>query len=322
MALPAIHSNGMSLEELNALPCFQAIEKIEAIATGYSQSCAKVIDGGQSYFVKKFAGGNSSLEQTARNERLFSNAAGNAGISPQVFYQDSNYLVCAYIDGEVMSASTLAMQEKLHLALGLMTSCHQLKLELPVLDMAAVVAELTAALSPCGRVTAAHLGLLKALTDKISLEITPGPLYPCHGDINFSNILLARSTVTVAQEANDRAAWLIDFECCALAEKEFDLAMLIAVNEIPYPEMLALLQQGPFSSFLSHGRYSGKLQLYLAFCYLINALWYLVYQLESGDSQFAPLARRQFALLDELNMLDGSFGKCFADFYPGNEISC
>jgi len=322
MTLPAIHTKGVSLDELAALPCFKAIEEIKGITSGYSQSCVKVIDGGQAYFVKKFAGGNSGIEQTSCNERLFSVAAGKAGISPRVLYQDCRYLVCRYIDGELLSARTLATKEKVKLALELMTACHQLDVAIPVLDTAAVIAELTSALAGSDKLTPAHQALIRSLTEKITVGIIPGPLFPCHGDINFSNIILAANTGGKVQADDVGTAWLIDFECCALAEKEFDLAMLIAVNEIPHPKMLALLQQTPLNGFLSCGQYSGKLRLYLAFCYLINGLWYLVYQLESGDKQFSPLAQRQFALLDELALVGGSFVDLFADFYPENEISC
>ncbi|WDE03072.1 phosphotransferase [Thalassomonas viridans] len=326
MTLPAIHTNGVSLDELIALPCFKAIEEVQAITSGYSQSCVKVIDNGQAYFVKKFADGNSSIEQTCRNERLFSVAAGKAGISPRVLYQDARYLVCDYIEGELLSASDLPTEEKLGFALALMTSCHQLDVAIPILDMVAVITELTSALTGSdgagGRLNGAQQSLIKTLTGTITAGITPGPLFPCHGDINFSNILLTTQPGNSARKIRTKAAWLIDFECCALAEKEFDLAMLIAVNEIPHPKMLALLEQRQLGAFLDHGQYSNKLRLYLAFCYLINALWYLVYQLESGDKQFAPLAQRQFALLDELALVDGSFAELFADFYPENEISC
>ncbi|WDE09677.1 phosphotransferase [Thalassomonas haliotis] len=348
MALPVIQDAAPTYDALSILPCFRGIESITAITSGYSQACAKVIDGGQAFFVKSFVKGFvkgsdkdfdkdsdrpadcaddiSEHEKTASaadNEMLFSLAAATAGISPPVIYQDSAYLVCRYIDGEPLSESQLTTREKTALALDLMGACHQLDVALPVLDMALVISELISALS--GELSAQQEAQVKKLTGKITTGSKVGPLVPCHGDINFSNILLA-SKARPARHADKGIdtgkAWLIDFECCALAEKEFDLAMLIAVNEISQPDMLALLKQTPLNTFLSYGQYSDKLCHYLAFCYLINALWYLVYQHESGDKQFMPLARRQFALLDGLGFVDGSFEQLFADFYPGNEISC
>ncbi|WP_281557194.1 phosphotransferase [Thalassomonas sp. RHCl1] len=334
MALPVIQDAAPAYDALSNLPCFHHIESITPITSGYSQACVKVIDSGQAFFVKSFVksfathstgggDGEADKEQSlpgAGNEVLFSLAAGKAGISPPVVYQDPDYLVCRYIDGEPLSQSPLKIREKTALALDLMVSCHPLDVALPVLDMTLVISELTAALS--GELTAAQEAQVNKLTGKITAGITPGPLVPCHGDINFSNILLATQARDTDKAIETSTAWLIDFECCALAEKEFDLAMLIAVNEIPQPDMLALLKQAPLNTFLFNGQYSDKLCHYLAFCYLINALWYLVYQHETGDKQFMALASRQFLLLDELALADGSFHQLFADFYPDNEISC
>ncbi|WDD96894.1 phosphotransferase [Thalassomonas actiniarum] len=333
MALPVIQDTAPAYDALSSLPCFHHIDSITAITSGYSQACVKVIDRGQAFFVKSFvksfaghsSGGDEVFDKEdllpgADNEVSFSLAAAKAGISPAVVYQDPDYLICRYIDGEPLSSSTLNIREKAALALDLMASCHQLEVALPVLDMALVISELASALS--GELTVAQEAQVNKLTGKITAGITPGPLVPCHGDINFSNILLATQPGDTDKAIETSTAWLIDFECCALAEKEFDLAMLIAVNEIPQPDMLALLEQVPLNTFLLNGQYSDKLCHYLAFCYLINALWYLVYQHESGDKQFMVQASRQFVLLDELALADGSFHQLFADFYPENEISC
>lgn len=314
MTLPAIQDVRPDYDELITLPCFDGIETITPIAFGYSRACVSVTSQGKVYFVKKFVASNASLKQTARNERIFAVAAAKAGFSPAVVYQNPSWLVCEFIQALPLSSNILTLEEKTKMALDLMSQCHQLDVNLPRLDIAAVVAELTLALSTI--LSKQQLTIIDKLVTQIldslnnerdgKSNVGPLVLVACHGDINFSNILFAEKP------------WLIDFECSCLAEKEFDLAMLIAVNELSTTQLHKVLNKQGRAEYLTAEHYNKKVCCYLAFCYLINGLWYLVYQQEKENKHFLDLATRLFTALDALSLIDDSFCELFAE----NEISC
>ena len=130
----------------------------------------------------------------------------------------------------------------------------------------------------------------KSLTASInSLILTSeSPSILCHGDINFTNILID----------NKQRSWLIDFECAQLAPVEFDLAMFIAVNNIATDQV---------SELVNHYRklvptYQPNEQLltyYLLFSFYINGLWYFdnINGLEAGN-ELPALAIKQWSAFD------------------------
>ncbi|MFD2166711.1 phosphotransferase [Thalassotalea euphylliae] len=108
-----------------------------------------------------------------------------------------------------------------------------------------------------------------------------------HGDLNFSNILIENEKFKV-----------IDFESAALASQEYELAMAIAVNEIPLDVLKEI--------FGKLCKYKGIVEFEVVMrnlfcCYLINALWYENQYLETKQRQFSTLAAKQWRLAENLH---------------------
>ena len=106
----------------------------------------------------------------------------------------------------------------------------------------------------------------------------------CHGDLNYSNILIDRS----------KQLWIVDWESSAIAPAEYDIAMFIAVNQIT----------DQFDSILNTYHQYSPIKLdeslvsnYIAVCLLLNALWYL--SKSKMQKSFLTLANQQFELFDK-----------------------
>lgn len=114
----------------------------------------------------------------------------------------------------------------------------------------------------------------------------------CHGDLNFSNILL-----------HEEKTRLIDFESISLMPVEYDIAMMLAVNELPisYHEKACLY----YSSTLTHSEgvvttiNKHLIEHYYFLAALINGLWYLSeYHQSPSHSKFYSKAMAQFNLIN------------------------
>ena len=86
------------------------------------------------------------------------------------------------------------------------------------------------------------MSLSKVLQQNLTnVNITLGSIEQvlCHGDANFSNAMQLKypqlNSVAVHK--------LIDFECACIAPADFDLAMLMAVNEIERAEIALINDQ-------------------------------------------------------------------------------
>ena len=133
--------------------------------------------------------------------------------------------------------------------------------------------------------------MLTSLTQQILAFDEPKGTVMCHGDVNFSNIIIDQHS----------KPWLIDFECAAIGNVEFDIAMFIAINHLPdnYLEYIFDCYQKHNNVSISHS----LVQSYLACCYLINGLWYQgkSNDIESG-SNYLMLANKQYKQFDLLNL--------------------
>ena len=157
----------------------------------------------------------------------------------------------------------------------------------------------------------------------------------CHGDANFSNVIKKENS---KKNTDNSRYQLIDFECACIAPIEYELAMLMAVNEIQSSkteQIIALycqLSSRPHSSnTLQQSRLTNKenktinaaensmeivdnlavstvnsgyinkrlVTRYRYLGFIINGLWYLAQFYQHQREKYKKLANNQFSLLAE-----------------------
>ncbi|WP_114327759.1 phosphotransferase [Candidatus Colwellia aromaticivorans] len=237
-------------DALSALSCFTQVENISIIAPGLSQHCFKVNADNKVYFAKTIS------DNTEVSMAL---SAGESGLSPNVVYHDQHWLISNFINANNLALSTIVSDEKINHAIKLMVQCHQLKVEPAELVVKDIINSLVNNLA----YSALQQTELCQLADLISppLNISRN-IVCCHGDLNFSNVLINLKQRT----------WLVDYECACTAPIEYDLAMFIAVNGLASDEVSIIIEQYEYQSSVYVD--PRLLNHYLLFCYFINTLWY------------------------------------------------
>ncbi len=255
---------------LSDLPCFKQVEKVSAITSGLSQSCFKVNADNKVYFAKTIT--NPIETQVALS-------AAKQTFSPAVYYHDQHWLITTFIDSNNLANTRVHIDTKITDTIKLMTKCHQLKTKPTKLDPEKTTLQL---------INNGHYSVQKK-TELLRLRESILPLLNhnknlvcCHGDLNFSNVL-------INQEQN---TWLVDYECACVAPVEYDLAMLIAVNNIAEDKVPVVIEQYEQQSH-SMNIDIKLLNNYLAFSYFINSLWYSHAYQDSKDIKFLNLHQQQ-----------------------------
>ena len=264
---------------LEDLPCFGSKINIAQIAAGHSHECYKVTSDGKTFFAKCF----SRHSITANAEVNASLVAAKQGIAPKVIYYDENWLVSSFIEQSIQET-----QQKIEAGLVLMTKLHQTQVALPTLDIVKTINDL----SQRGLLTKTQLSLISMVTEKLSSILIVKELVPCHGDINFSNLLIT-----------GQSRYLVDFECACLADREFDIAMLIAINQLDITCLDDICQAYGKLSLFTDMPDNDLVMRYLLFCFLINGLWFLVRAKQNNDESLSFLAFEQFQGFDLLKFV-------------------
>jgi len=296
--------NQLDANILKALPCFSTIAAFELLADGMSHTCVKVTTTEQVFLAKKL---NST---TARTETFTTLTCAKQDLSPKVIYHDEQWLVTEFISGTTLAKAELKRSEQISIAVTLMTKLHHLPTpqnsrSIPTLDTTKSIEPLIpnpASSNAYKRLTLVKL--TKLLTNEINVQIASlkASNVVCHGDINFSNILLGSINDAYGSSANlarKEVPWLIDFECAHLAPIEYDLAMFIAVNNISFDDIDKVVKI--YTSLApSHQLDNKLLTYYMLYSYFLNGLWYLniINKLDT-DCQMLSLAIEQWSAFDE-----------------------
>ncbi|WP_019030160.1 phosphotransferase [Colwellia piezophila] len=286
------------INSLKSLPCFTEIQAISLLANGLSQTAIKVTTASQVFFAKKL---NDETAHTEVSCALFFTRKGTEQdtkqpLSPSVIYHDQRWLVTEFINGITLAESQLNNELKTSAALVLMAKLHQLptaafKQAIAPLDPTQSVKYLLTNPSPF---LAQHRRLLDKVTKSLSshinrsIESAKSPSVLCHGDINFTNILLDV----------EQGTWLIDFECAHLAPVEFDLAMFIAINNIADGKIAEVIND--YGKLVASYQPNKQLLYYfILYSFYINGLWYFdnINELES-DNLLYTLAIEQWSAFD------------------------
>jgi len=258
-------------KSLSALPCFIHVEKISSITSGLSQKCFKVYADNKVYFAKTI---------TNKTEAQVAVIAAKKGLSPTVFYHDKYWLITNFIDADNLSSTTIEQAKKVSYAICLMVSCHQLNAKPAELAPKNIIAQLINKdhYSTQKKAQLMHLG-----ESIISSLIHSKNLVCCHGDINFSNVLIDQKQNTC----------LVDYECACIAPAEYDLAMFIAVNNLAEDKIPIIIKQ--YKQQMNSVEVDIKmLYNYLAFSYFINSLWYFNVDQHESSSTLKRLQKQQW----------------------------
>ena len=300
------------MHDIHQLPCFkqQAIE-VSPIAFGLSHFCFHVIQSPaknpsqiavpegyhQHYFVKYLVKDTAE----ASSESVVAELAADFGIAPKVFYRSDTWLVTEFIDGRLLSQIPLFGNEKVQIAIQCVNQCHQLKPanDVPSLSISAIVSrQLEQVLKIKNTPNQTLEKDLTLLCQQVVSFNEVGEKVLCHGDVNFSNILIDEQ----------QKPWLIDFECAFIGYREFDLAMLMAINQLPLDSLNYLIKQ--YQDESSKTLDTSLVKRYLACCYVINGLWFFHHasttsatSITSSSEHYLELAQQQCQLFDRLKSL-------------------
>ena len=311
-------ANDSSVTEQSALarieltPLSQGLSRQTAILSLHSQEQAR-----QLFVVKDFVESDLQL----RVEHEVQSLLDDSNLSAKVCYVDCRIIISQFLQGPLLSNPRFSESDRLNYSVNALVQLHQLPISglnqikklnptalidsflrqmelkrgsLPVAHQQFIQQQVTACLDWC----LDHILPLVEQVDDSQLTL-------CHGDLNFNNLI-------VDQQCSGR---LIDFESACLAEVEFDLAMLVAVNLLTDIELSHLVSQYRESrrnilltnqSIKCQYQESNdvastkKVTRYLFFCYLINGLWYLLADNQLDAQSQLTYAKQQFTQLQKL----------------------
>ncbi len=302
-------------DDISKLTCFSGGAcQIQPIETGSSHQCFKVSYHSSThtgltnnYFVKYLTG-----RDTASTEKIVHSAAAKQGLAPLVIQQCENWLVCEFIDGTSLTSHEGAIKDKVQVALALMVKLHNQVVsenKLAPLNISDIIQQLliTSNLTSAHQLAIKHW--LSTIDEQIQLLNQHNNLCICHGDVNFSNILIEQIKPITQKSApinNLQKYWLLDYECASLAPAEFDLAMFIAINNL-VTHVGEDIQSDVISVYQQLSGHTVNIELlnyYLPCCYLINGLWYQDESQIRANKQFFQLqAQSQLQCFDRFGLL-------------------
>lgn len=268
---------------LSSLPCFTQVNLIETITAGLSSLCYRVHADNKIFFAK----------QATVNESIFCLLSARKNISPRVIYHDQHWLITSFIEGKNLSLGQQPLNEKISIAMKLMSQYHKLSTKTvlpepslsldPKMLVYSLIDEIYLSTKKLTEIPALQKSTLHVIANHILTLISSSiGKVCCHGDINFSNILLSA----------EKRAYLIDYECACIAPAEYDLAMFIAVNNLEKEYILPIAQQYTAQALVDINL--PLLKHYLRYCYFINGLWYIGAYQKSALPSFIYLAKQQW----------------------------
>ena len=260
---------------LSSLQCFNNVENIAPIASGLSSECYQVFADNQTFFAKRIA---------STNEVGIALHAATHSISPHVVYHDKNWLINQFVVGENLALAPLTLNRKITVALSLMAQCHQFKAKPSLLSPKRIVDDL---INHDFYSTHEKLTLSRTAEQLIAQLTLSKHLVCCHGDLNFSNVII-----------DQNKHYLVDFECTHTAPAEYDLAMFIAVNNLNHSQLATIVEDYNKHSWLAVDQ--ALVKHFLHFCYFINALWYQQAYQKTKLAQFSQLEQQQWQYISHL----------------------
>ncbi|MEW6989862.1 phosphotransferase [Colwelliaceae bacterium 6441] len=280
------------IDQIKQLSCFDSLLcDVAIISSGLSHDCFKVqaehlaTHERTHYFVKSL----TAHPTTENNERLATQLAGLAFISPATVFHSKDWLVTEFILGKSLVESDISLSDKIHFSMMLLAKFHQLSPAKAITPFS--IKQLIDKHIRQGTFTQSQHRYLAYLSQQLTDFATGENFVLCHGDVNFANVMV---------DPNNRP-WLIDFECAFIGDAECDIAMFIAVNQLPLSliSMIISCYEEKGGMTLNHS----LVHSYLACCYLLNGLWYQEKSQQlNAPSSYLDLAREQYQQFDQLTL--------------------
>lgn len=270
---------------------------VEAIKEGHSHLSFKVVCNNKQYFAKYIG------DRCADNElAVLKKVSGD--ISPTLRYYDSKWFISDFLDYPTLTSllnTKPSLCKKINsLAIKAMVDFHRYNANIPAINFADLFIQ-----APF--ITANTFAFIQSFIAPILASKNTRELVLCHGDLNFSNLLITDKT---------KNYFLIDYECSGYAEREFDIAMMMAINHFTYPQLPDVISEYTASyklirklnsttqKILNKNVYNkivcaDKVTRYYIFSLYINTLWYFTKYKESGSDYLLNRGEEQKKLLIE-----------------------
>lgn len=318
------------------LACFKnlTLSNITTIKSGLSQPSFHV-EYEDKYYFAKYIPANSI-------EPLVGQIAADLALAPSVVFFNESWLITQFLSNNSLDELTLPETEKITITLALLTRLHSIELNglgmpsaiqndksgklleqcavkrsgIPKLDITLVINDLLNQIECTEDLAYSLQQLSKQLLSNLetSLKLLPElASVICHGDANFSNVL----HVNIDSKNPLKSYQLIDFECAQLAPFTYDIAMLMAVNDIEltqadfilteYKRLISSLNKAKYPSIIvdnlggngchNHKNETALVTRYYDLSILINVLWYFREYQYKGQLNYRELAQKQLMLL-------------------------
>ncbi len=269
------------VNQLKSLPCFEAVIDISAIEEGHSHHSFIVQTSSATFIAKYF----ESSRVTAKSESTVTIEAAQRNLAPRVHYVCDKWLISEFINASSLSQVAMSVEDKIKVVTQLLVRCHQLTSKVTRLDLTEIVHNIIQS----HYFSVQQQQYITALLPKLPLFELQSKLVLCHGDANFSNTLWSEKPM------------LIDFECVSMADREFDLAMFIAINRLSENEIDNTIKHYQTNANGLIVIDKSLVTRYLNWCYLINGLWYYERSCAMQDDNLRSLAFYQLNRYDEIS---------------------
>ncbi|MGJ8693155.1 MAG: phosphotransferase family protein [Thalassotalea sp.] len=313
------------LAEFNALN-LGSIASFNTINHGLSQYCFDVVtEHSQQYIVKLYVNGVTATLPELQAYQAFRN-----DFIPELIADSKHLIVLEKLSGQLLTTADFALHHKVSLALSGAKKLHQLTItpELSFCRALNFSAILTSLIQPLTQqqtlfnlLNSAIGQQLQTLNDYLNNKIVKPVL--CHGDLNFGNVFFDAIDDNLAVK-------LIDFESLCLMPREYDVAMLFAVNNIDIVALDHLFEPAWLTDDVAEHlteqfvETTSQLDKQLIQCYyrislLINGIWYLnrynSYQVERIETQKLQLAPASVNNIDKpINKAERYYTKAYEQF--------
>jgi len=284
-----VFSNEQVIAQLMELALFEQISQITPEQAGYSNFTFSFIADGEKY-IGKYIGENTNQSIEAQVCQI----AFQQGIAPKVIYADNNWIILAYIEGVLINDAQLSIDDKLLQLLAPVIELHKVEqtslTNITKLDIKQVIGQL---LIKIKNVAPQLYQQVKVDIDAYISDIATckDNLVVVHGDANFNNAIV---------EQNTNRVFLIDYEACSLAEREYELAMILAVNELSALYVRPIIEKYQQLAGNTFRISWERVTRYYIVSLVINGLWYMCEYLSNQLPSYLEKANKQLAILSSI----------------------
>jgi thiamine kinase-like enzyme len=283
--------NQTSEQKIAQLDCWQSSVDIEPLSGGMTNLNFKVSDGSEKYVVR--LGSDDPIHLISRaNERAVSEAAFEAGLSPELIYSEPGVLVVRFIEGQVFQESDVRNDQNLARITTLLKEFHrtipQNFQSIPVMFW--VFQILRHYQNLLHRSGSQHRDRLTELNNQAAtLEKAVGKVEIVFGH----NDLLAANFIDDGEKI-----WLIDFDYAGFNSPLFDLSNLASNNELSTDQEITMLESY-FGSWMNLKQWRSYYAMKCA-SLLRETLWSMVSEIHSDlDVDFADYTHKNLTRFEQ-----------------------